>query len=494
MLGLELLVVLAAILLGARLGGAAMGNAAMLGVATLVFVFGLPPSGPPGTVLAIVLSVVTAAATLQAAGGMELLVGLAEKALRARPRWITFLGPAVAYLFTFCSGTGHVAYAILPVIAEVARKAGIRPERPMAISVIASQQAITASPLSAATAGLLAILASSSLTVGGSAIELWHILAIAIPSTFLGCMLGAFAMCFVGRELADDPEYQRRLAAGLAASATPVPELAPAQRRGAARAVLLFVAASLAIVAFGMVESLRPRTNEILRPPASVSADELERAVEELLVEERRQEHVTREALAESLRELAARPGEVRETSVPMATLIQVVMYCAAALIVIVCRVDPAKIVATPVATAGLVAVISILGLGWLGNCFFDGNREAIVGALSDTIRAQPWVFALGLFGLSVLLFSQASTVAALMPLGIALGLPATTLIAFFPAVNGYFLLPTYGTIVAAVAFDGTGTTRIGRYVLNHSFLLPGLVSTVAAIGIGSLLSHLLFG
>ncbi|MBK9387093.1 MAG: anaerobic C4-dicarboxylate transporter [Planctomycetes bacterium] len=494
MLALELLTVLAAILLGARLGGVAMGNAAMLGVAVLVFAFGLPPSGPPGTVLAIVLSVVTAAATLQAAGGMELLVGLAEKALRARPRWITFLGPAVAYLFTFCSGTGHVAYAILPVIAEVARKAGIRPERPMAISVIASQQAITASPLSAATAGLLAILASSSLAIGGSPIELWHILAIAIPSTFLGCMLGAFVMCFVGRELADDPEFQRRLAAGLAEGSAPAQELAPEQRASARRAVLLFVAASLAIVVFGLVESLRPRTSELARPASSISASELERAVEGLREEERRQESITREELAARLETLSARPAELREVGVPMATLIQIVMYCAAALIVLICRVDPARIVATPVATAGLVAVISILGLGWLGNCFFDGNSSAIVGALSDTIREMPWVFALGLFGLSVLLFSQASTVAALMPLGIALGLPATTLIAFFPAVNGYFLLPTYGTIVAAVAFDSTGTTRIGRYVLNHSFQLPGLVSTIAAIGIGFALASLFFG
>lgn len=177
----------------------------------------------------------------------------------------------------------------------------------------------------------------------------------------------------------------------------------------------------------------------------------------------------------------------------PMATIIQIVMYCAAGLMMLFCAASPAKSVTTPVATAGVVAVVSIVGLGWMGNCFFDGNKTEMVGALSDTIKAHPWVFAIGLFALSVVLFSQASTVAALMPLGIALALPATTLIAFFPAVNGYFFLPTYGTIVAAVAFDQTGTTRVGKYVINHSFMLPGLVSTAAAIGIGLLITSLLF-
>jgi anaerobic C4-dicarboxylate transporter DcuA len=493
MIGLEMLVVLAAILLGARMGGAAMGPAAMLGVAALVFVFDLSPSGPPGTVLAIVLSVVTAAAALQAAGGMEILVRVAERALRARPRWITFIGPAVAYLFTFCSGTGHVAYAILPVIAEVARKAGVRPERPMAISVIASQQAITASPLAAATVGLLAILSGAGLEIGGQPVGLGHILIVAIPSTFFGCMIGAFVMCFVGKELADDPEFQQRLQRGLVPESEESASSSPGARGVASRAVAIFLAASASIVAFGMFEVLRPKQTETVRPPSSVSVTELDRAVERLLEEERRNESVTREELASKLRELADRPADVRETSVPMATLIQIVMYGAACFILLACRTPAAKLVATPVATAGLIAVISILGLGWLGNCFFDGNKAEIVGALSDTIRAHSWVFALGLFGLSVVLFSQASTVAALMPLGIALGLPATTLIACFPAVNGYFLLPTYGTIVAAVAFDTTGTTRIGRYVLNHSFLLPGLVATAAALGIGAAISSLLF-
>jgi len=493
MIWAELAVVLGAIVLGARIGGAALGTIAALGLAVLVFGFSLPPSSPPGTVLAIVVAVVTAAATMQAAGGMDLLVSFAERALRANPEWITFAGPTVAYLFTFCSGTGHVAYAILPVIAEVARKAGIRPERPMSISVIASQQAITASPLSAATAGLLALLTTSGLEVAGKKVELWHILAICIPSTFIGCMLGALAMCFVGKELAEDPEYQARLAKGLVEQAKPIPELQPDARRRAAGSVAIFLASAALIVAFGMIESLRPSYQEVAKPPATVTVKEVEKAVEHLLDTELHEESVPRAELAERLGQLAQRPAEMRDVSVQMPIIIQIIMYCAAGLMMLFCGAKPAKAVTTPVATAGVVAVVSIVGLGWLGSCFFDGNKAQIVGALADTIRAHPWVFAIGLFALSVVLFSQASTVAALMPVGIALGLPATSLIAMFPAVNGYFFLPTYGTIVAAIAFDQTGTTRIGKFVLFHSFMLPGLVATVSAVLIGLLISVIVF-
>lgn len=493
MIWAQIVVVLAAIVLGARIGGAGLGTMAALGLAVLVFVFGLPPSSPPGTVLAIVVAVVTAAATMQAAGGMDLLVSIAERALRANPKWITFAGPAVAYIFTFCSGTGHVAYAILPVIAEVSRKAGIRPERPMSISVIASQQAITASPLSAATAGLIALLAAAQLQIDGKTIELWHILAICVPSTFIGCMIGATVMCFVGKDLAQDPEYQARLAKGVVEEPPIMPPLTGLAKRRAIGSVAIFLAAAATIVVFGMVESLRPRHQEVALPAATVTVGEIEKAVDNLLDQVAQEESVPRAELAEKLDALAHRPMVKREVSVQLPILIQIIMYCAAGLTMLFCGAKPSKAVLTPVATAGVVAVVSIVGLGWLGNCFFDGNKEQIVGALSETIRAYPWVFALGLFALSVVLFSQASTVAALMPVGIALGLPATALIAMFPAVNGYFFLPTYGTIVAAIAFDQTGTTRIGRFVIFHSFMIPGLVSTASAIGIGLLIATLLF-
>jgi anaerobic C4-dicarboxylate transporter DcuA len=492
MVWLELLVVLGAILVGSRVGGVGLGLMAAIGLAAMVFLFGLPPSSPPGTVLAIVVAVVSAAAALQAAGGMDLLVSLAEKLLRKKPEWITFIGPVVAYLFTFCSGTGHVAYAILPVIAEVARKAGVRPERPMSISVIASQQAITASPLAAATVGLLGILSAAGVEVGGQKIQLWHILAVCIPSTFIGCLAGALAASFMGKKLADDPVYQERLAKGLIEAPKESVKLEGAAKKKAMGSVAAFLAAAALIVAMGMFEGLRPTYTTTKTPASVMTVSELESAVSDLMDPERGREVVTREDVGDALQRVREKPAVEERVHVGMPVVIQIVMYSAAGIIMLFFGATAAKIVKTPVASAGVVAVISIVGLGWMGNCFFDGNKVMIVGALSDVIRAHPWIFALGLFGLSIVLFSQASTVAALMPLGIALGLPAGTLIAMFPAVNGYFFLPTYGTIVAAVAFDSTGTTRIGKYVLNHSFMVPGLVATTVAVLTGLVLQKII--
>lgn len=484
MLWFEFITVIAAIVVGARIGGVGLGTVAAVGLAVLIFGFGLPPSSPPATVLAIIAAVVTAAACMQAAGGMDVLVGVAERALRAKPKYITFVAPAVAYLFTFCSGTGHVAYAILPVIAEVARKAGIRPERPMSISVIASQQAITASPLAAATAALLALLDKES------SVGLGQILMICIPSTFIGCMLGAISVYWRGVELADDPVYKQRLAAGLVEGPKETPRARGVERRRAVGSVITFMVAAGLIVAFGLFSGLRPAFTVTPSAEVGIPASVVSTALTNLGDPERIDESFTRGQLKDRLEEIRAVESKPRTVKVEMATIIQVVMLTAAGVMMLFFGALPAATVRTPVAIAGVIAVISIVGLGWMGNCFFDGNKAEIVGGLSDIIKAHPWVFALGLFGLSVVLFSQASTVAALMPVGIALGLPAGTLIAMFPAVNGYFFLPTYGTIVAAIAFDQTGTTRIGKFVLSHSFMRPGLVATLSAVVIGLVLSR----
>jgi len=479
----EFAVVIASIVIGARFGGAGLGTVAALGLAVLVFGFGLPPSSPPVTVLAIIIAVVTAAASMQAAGGLDLLVSLAERALRANPKYITFVAPAVAYLFTFCSGTGHVAYAILPVIAEVARKAGIRPERPLSISVIASQQAITASPLAAATAALLALLD------GSSDVGLSQILLICIPATFIGCMLGACSVFRMGAELKDDPLYEERLAKGLVASPAEAKKLDGPERRRAIGSVATFLVAAAVIVVFGLVPSLRPTFSVAPSKEVGIPASVLSSAITNLGDPEKAQATFTGAELKERLVQIREEQSTPRTVRLEMATIIQIAMLTAAGVMMLFFGARPGVAVKSPVAIAGVIAVISIVGLGWMGNCFFDGNKEQIVGSLSDIIRARPWVFALGLFCLSVVLFSQASTVVALMPVGIALGLPAGTLIAMFPAVNGYFFLPTYGTIVAAIAFDQTGTTRIGKFVLSHSFMRPGLVATVSAVLIGWMIS-----
>ena len=443
MIWLELLVVLACIFIGARLGGIALGTVAGMGLVVLVFAFGLPPGMPPRTVLGMILTVITAAATMQAAGGLDYLVIIAARALRIWPAGITLVAPVVAYVFTLTAGTGHIIYALLPVIAEVSRNAGVRPERPLSIATIASQQAITASPISAATVALMGLLSPAG-------VHLQQILLICIPSTLLGSLLGALVVMWKGPELKDDPIYQDRLAKGLIEPSTIKVALEGASLRRAQGSVLAFLLAAILIVLLGLFPAMRPVH------PVSMAGQE---SVEQL----------------------------------EMAPATMILMLAAAGINMLVFRASPVTSVSGSIMNAGVVALISIAGLGWLGSSLFEGNRQLIIVSISRVIHQHTWIFAVGLFALSILLASQAATVVTLMPAGIALGLSAPTLTAMFPAVNGYFFLPTYATLLAAISFDQTGTTRIGKYILNHSFMLPGLVATVSSVVIGLLLGKIVF-
>lgn len=438
---LEFVVVLGAIFLGSRSGGVGLGLWGGAGVLVLSYGFGLPPTTPPIDVMLIILAVIMAAAVMEAAGGIDYLVGLAERIIRRNPRQITIVAPLVCYLFPFGAGTGHVFYPLLPIIYQVAYENGIRPERPMAVSTIASQQAITASPVSAAMAAMIAMY--EPLGVG-----LPQIMLICVPATVIGVIVAALVQTRVGRELKDDPEYQRRLDAG---DLQP-PGALKAQGekkelpKGARLSAVMFLTGVALIVLAGLFPGLRP-----LITKGSASAP------------------------------------------LGMADTIQIVMLALAALMLLASRAPAAKIPKTEVAQAGLTAVIGIFGLAWLGDTFIKGNEAVIIGAIGDITSSYPITFALGLFFASVLLFSQAATTRALMPLGISLGIAPPHLIGMWPAVNGYFFLPTYGSLIAAINFDRTGTTRIGRYVLNHSFMLPGLVATATAIGAGLIISGIFF-
>lgn len=524
MFWIEFLVVLAAIFLGSRIGGIGLGAIAALGLAVLVFVFRLPAGSLPVDVIFIIAAVVTAAAALEAARGLDLMVRVAEKMLRAKPEAITFMAPLVSWLFTFLAGTGHVAYAVLPVIAEVSRKAGIRPERPLAISVIASQQSITASPISAATAGMIALLA-----VNDTGLGLVDILLICIPSTLGGVFLGALSMYWYGKKLADDPFYQERLAKGLVKSTDATVEIPAERLPQARRSIAIFLLAAIGVVAFGLVDKGRPITDwkatvsvwslwldeQTDQPRGWVydtsTSNVAQRSLKAnlgnragwstvaglkpnetivLLTRDRLDERdafktASPESILAQVKSGALKVEVPKATRVGMAETIQIVMLGAAALIMVLCGASPADVARGTISRAGWIAIVAILGLAWLGSTFFEGNRTLIQDALANTVQQHPWAFAFALFGLSVLLYSQAATVAALMPLGITLGIPPIYLIAMFPAVNGYFFLPTYGTIVAAIQFDQTGTTRVGRFLLNHSFMLPGLVSCTGAVAIG---------
>ena len=426
---LQLLFVLVAIIVGARLGGIGLGVMGGVGLAILTFVFGLQPTAPPIDVMLMIVAVISAASCMQAAGGLDYMVKLAERLLRRNPSQVTILSPLVTYLFTFVAGTGHVAYSVLPVIAEVATETKIRPERPLGIAVIASQQAITASPISAATVALLGLLTGFDIT-------LFDILKITIPATLIGVLVGAFLSKKVGKELLEDPEYLRRLEAGMID--TKHVELNDVKNMFHARiSVIIFIAATLLIVLFGSIPAMRPVFNG---------------------------------------------------TALDMPAIIEILMLCAAAVILLISRTDGIKATQGSVFPAGMQAVIAIFGIAWMGDTFINGNITELTGSIEGIVRQMPWLFGLALFVMSILLYSQAATVRAIVPLGIALGISPMMLIALFPAVNGYFFIPNYPTVVAAINFDRTGTTGIGKWILNHSFMMPGMVATIVSIVVGLLL------
>ena len=437
MIYIELLVVLLAIFIGARVGGIGLGIFGMIGLGILVFGFGLKPGNPPIDVMLIIVAVITAAATLQASGGLDYLVKVAEKILRKNPSIITFLAPVVCYFFTLFSGTGHIAYSLLPIISEIATDSKVRPERPLSISVIASQQAITASPISAATAALL-----SAELLGSKGITLGNILMVCIPATLIGVIVGAIAVRFMGVPLEKDPEYLRRLKEGLLEKENhSAGQESEKDQQRAKTSVIIFLMGVLSIVLFGSIDTLRP-------------AFEVN--------------------------------GEIQR--IGMTQLIESIMLSIAGLMIIFARVDINKAVKGSVFIAGMQAVIAIFGIAWMGDTFFNGNIEFFKMHIEQIVTQYPFLFAVALFVMSVLLFSQAATVRTLYPLGIALGIHPMALIAMFPAVNGYFFIPNYPTVVAAINFDRTGTTRIGKYVLNHSFQIPGFVATIVAIAVGYLI------
>jgi anaerobic C4-dicarboxylate transporter DcuA len=353
---------------------------------------------------------------------------------------VTIVAPLTTWTFTFVAGTGHIVYPLLPVIYETAHRSGIRPERPMAVATIASQQAITASPVAAATAAMIGLFSEKGLTQWG----LPEILMICVPATLTGVVAAAIVSMFVGKDLKDDPEYQARLKAGqIPAPKTEAEEREPL-KPSAKPSAYLFLCGVALVVFFGFFPEFRKL------------------------------------------------PGAKAPLAMPI--VIEIVMMSVAAIMLAITRVNVDEVPKTATLRAGVVAVIGIFGLAWLGDSFIAAHKDVIVPAIGDWAKAAPWTFAFGLFFASVLLYSQAATTRALMPLGMALGIPPQFLIAMFPSVNGYFFIPTYGSLIAAINFDLAGTTRIGRYVLNHSFMIPGLIATAVAVITGLAIARMLFG
>lgn len=432
MLYLEFLFLLLVLYAGSRFGGIGLGVVSGLGLLIEVFVFRMPPTSPPITVMLIILAVVTCASILEAAGGLKYMLQVAERILRSNPKRVTFLGPLVTYTMTFMLGTGHAVYSIMPIIGDVALKNGIRPERPMAASSVASQLAITASPISAAVVYYLA-----QLTGIQNDIHLLTILMVTVPSTLIGTLLLSLYSLRRGAELSEDLEYQRRLRDPLwqdkikHTTATSLDEKLPASAK---HAVLLFILALASIVLVAMVPEIR-----------TIGDDK----------------------------------------PIKMSVIIQMMMLAFGGLILLVTRTNVQKVPEGVVFKSGMVAAIAIFGIAWMSDTYFQYAMPSFKSGITEMVQNYPWTFALALFIVSVVVNSQAATARMMLPVGLAMGLNPALLIGLMPATYGYFFIPNYPSDIATCNFDVTGTTKIGKWYFNHSFMAPGLIGVVSACTIG---------
>ena len=439
LLTLELLLILACLFYGARKGGVALGLLGGIGVVALVFVFHVPPGKPPVDVMLTIVAVVAASATLQASGGLEVLLLMAEKVLRRNPKYVSILAPFVTTFLTMLCGTGHVVYTMLPIIYDIAIKNGIRPERPMAGSSIGAQMGIIASPVSVAVVSLAAFLAKAP--AGAPVIDFVTLLSVTIPSTLAGVLMIGIFSCFRGKDLDRDEDFQRfiadpenrRFVYGEASTL-----LGKQIERGQWTAMWIFVGA-IAVVAFlGAFEGLRPQ--------------------------------------------FGGKP-------VSMVLTIQMFMMMAGAFIIIFTSTNPATIGKTEVFRAGMIAVVAVFGVAWMADSVFEANLPVIKESLADLVQTQPWTYALALLIVSKFVNSQAAAISAMVPVALSIGVAPGYVVAFAAACYGYYILPTYPSDLAAIQFDRSGTTHIGKYLINHSFIMPGLIGVGTSCVVGYFLA-----
>lgn len=445
---LQLVVILSALLLGTRYGGLGLGLISGIGLMLMVFVFGLAPGEPPIDVMLTIIAVIGCAATLQQARGLEVMMQFAERILRAHPERITILAPITTWFLTVLCGTGHVVYTMFPIIEDIALKKGIRPERPMAVSSTSAQMGITASPVSVATVSLASILAENAGVID-QAYSIPQILMVAIPASLSGVLLAALWSLRRGKDLDKDPVFQKRMedpefARSLTESShSLLDEVFPATAK---RSVVIFLVAIATVVVLGAFDTLRPSfPNE---------------------------------------------DGDL--TPLSMNLVIQMVMLVAGALILLTCNVDNKKIAGTPVFKAGMTAVFSVFGVAWMADTFFQTHVDALEAELGDVVASAPWAYAIVLLIVSKLVNSQAAALVAIAPIGLQLGIDPAVIVGFYGAAYGYFILPTYPSDLACIGFDRTGTTRIGKFVVNHSFLIPGSISVLTSCIVGSILAQIL--
>jgi anaerobic C4-dicarboxylate transporter DcuB len=436
---LQIVLILACLFYGARKGGLALGLLGGFGIVVLAFAFKLPAGKPPVDVMLTIVAVVAASATLQASGGLNVLLQLAEKILRRNPKWVSILAPFTTCILTMLCGTGHVVYTMLPIIYDVAIKNGIRPERPMAGASIASQMGIMASPVSVAVVSLVAFLAKAP--AGSKAIDFVTLLSITIPSTLVGVLMIGIFSWFRGKDLDKDETFQKLIADPekhkyvYGESAT---LLGQKLSRSQWTAMWIFIGAIVVVALLGAIESIRP--------------------------------HV------------AGKP-------MSMVLTIQMFMLMAGALIIVFTKTNPGDVGKSEVFRAGMIAVVAVFGVAWMADTVFEANMPAIRDALAGVVKTKPWTYAIALLIVSKLVNSQAAAIAAMVPLALSIGVPTGHVVAFAAAGYGYYILPTYPSDLATIQFDRSGTTGIGKYVINHSFILPGLIGVSSSCIVGFLLA-----
>ena len=468
---IQLCIVLGALWVGSRYGSLALGAISGIGLAILVFGFGLKPGTPPTDVIYIIIAAVTCAGIMQASGGMDWLIQIAEKMLRKHPDRITFLAPLCTFFLTVLVGTGHVVYTLMPIICDIALKKGIRPERPCGVASIASQVGITCSPIAAAVVAFVTISNANHFDI-----TIPRVLMVSIPACVCGLMAAATASYRRGLDLDKDPEFQKKIADPVqrdyiyGSGATTLDKEIP---QSAKNAVFIFLGALAVIVMFAALPELLPSYETI---KAIKGAEPLP------IIDGNTT--ITADALAKA-GILAEGMTQKSMTGLKMNLVIQIVMISAAALMIIFCKAAPKKAVAGPVWQSGMVAVVAIYGIAWLADTYFSNYMSEMQAGLEDIVAQYPWSIALVFFLVSVLINSQGAVVVAMLPLAYKLGIPGPVLLGVLPSVYGYFFIPNYPSDIATVNFDRSGTTVIGKYLLNHSFMMPGLIcvftSTIVA-------------
>ena len=480
---LQLLIVLLALWVGSRYGSLALGAISGIGLAILVFGFGMKPGSPPTDVIYIIIAAVTCAGVLQASGGMDWMIQVAEKLLRKHPDRITFLAPLCTFFLTVLVGTGHVVYTLMPIICDIALKKGIRPERPCGVASIASQVGITCSPIAAAVVAFSSISAAHGFQVNNL-----QIIMITIPACLCGLMLAAAASYRRGLDLDKDPQFQARLQIPeqrdyiYGGGATTLGKVIPVEAK---RAVYIFLIALGIIVVFSIVQMFGGNLLPSYDTVQAVKGGPAEVTIAEGVTQTAKQ-LASAGVVMQGVTEVVKKP-------LAMNLVIQIVMICAAALMIIICKAKPKKAVSGAVWQSGMVAVVAIYGIAWLADTYFGNYMKEMQLMLTDLVKTYPWTIAFVFFFVSVLINSQGAVVVAMLPLAYTLDINGAVLLGVLPSVYGYFFIPNYPSDIATVNFDRSGTTVIGKYLLNHSFMMPGLICVITSTLVAYALSMLFF-